>query len=524
MADSSLESWWKVLRAGPLVGVQAELDAVIGLGKAGKPFGFDDDVAGMAQRYRGNQEDIVRAKLKKRYPNAGEMPVTPINWLAFFARSDAGVYVVDAERYLDEGGLALRDADLVDKDTGEVKEKADPRAAAFKRALSDVGMLNVMPELERRALTGAQSAVLYLGWRKLGQADEGRPIGRMLWSSDCHVVCHPSAPDDENAIVALAVRQTPLASSPKIETWWVWSRTWADDADGFPVSFGPWQSMMMSTGGTATTPRMYAGRRLPFVFVRLLQADGGFWPSPERDTIVQVDELNVGRSNEQHTVDLQGHGQGVYAGTANDAEQLPMGPDRWIKVGPGEEITSIDFNPKLEDMRASRQQSLREIAVARSNNPDTYATTPSTAASGISRTIANIPHDRRIRELRPIFQRAEEKHILPILLEILALFAPESYAPKMDGAITPRVVFGSAPDYEELDQKQRRLEIDLKMGVISKAQYAVLMGHYDNESAAISDGLSGDLVEMETPTPSTAGEHAGPQPPSKPPVPPPTEE
>ncbi len=75
----------------------AEMQTVLTAGKRAKPPGFDDTVGGMAQRYRGDQEALVRAKIAERYPDAGKMPVSPINWLAFFARSDAGVYVVDAD-------------------------------------------------------------------------------------------------------------------------------------------------------------------------------------------------------------------------------------------------------------------------------------------------------------------------------------------------------------------------------------------------------------------------------------------
>jgi hypothetical protein len=266
--------------------------------------------------------------------------------------------------------------------------------------------------------------------------------------------------------------------------------------------------MLRSDSTDPVAPTMYPGKLLPILFLRTEQADGCFWPTPERDTIAQVDELNIGRSNEQHVVDLQGHGQGVYSGTMNEAEQLPLGPDRWIKIGPNETITSVNFNPLLEEVRLSRQNFLREIAVSRSNNPDAYSMTPSTSESGISRKVANLPHDKRIRELRPIFRRFEELRMLPVIVEILQMFAPVTYYPGPAGDdvdVRPRVVFGVAPDFEELDQKQRRLEIDLKMGVISEARYAVLMGHYDNEVAAVGDGLSNERKPRETPTASTAG-------------------
>lgn len=511
-SEEERAAWAAVIRLGAQVATKAELAAVLELGKKAKPVGFDAVVVGMAERYRGDQESIVRQKLSQRYPNAGEMPISPVNWLAFFARSDAGVYVVDATRRLQQGRTVLPSQDQLDAD-GAVVVEADPRAAGFARAVEDIGLAQLMPELERRVLTGVKSAVVELGYRRLGVADEGRPVAHMYWPSDAVVVCHHSAPSDERAAFIVGLRQTPTSSmhgvgedGKPVETWLVWSREFTEDADGNVETWGPWGYCTISSDGKhQTLRREYPGGRLPIAFLRIEQADGGFWPAPERDVIAQVDELNVGRSNEQHTVDLQGHGQVVYSGTFQEGDEIVSGPDRWSRIGPNETATVLDFNPKLADMRSSRQESLREIAVSRSNNPDAYATTPSVAQSGISRAIANIPHDRRIRELRPIFRRFEEQHLLPILIDVLNTFAPPTYCPTIGDDVVARVVFGPPPDYEELDQKQRRTEIDLKMGIISPARYAVLNGYYDNEDAAAADGLSTELAPRDTPTPSTAG-------------------
>jgi hypothetical protein len=476
-----------IIALGAKQATAKELQVVLAAGQAAKPANYDADIKGLSQRYRGDQFDIVQRKIRERYPRAGPMPVSPINWLAFFARSDAGVYVVDAERFLEKVAATER------------------KAEAFKRACEDIGMLQLMPELERRVLTGVKAMVVHLGWQKVSDDDVGVPVGHMYWPSDVVVICHPSAPADDRAITVLGLRQTPTSAAQDCDTWWIWSRTCVENDDGSVKSWGRWQHVRITTDGKHTSlPVEYPGELLPVAILRIEQADGGFWPAPERDTITQVDELNLSRSNEQHTVDLQGHGQGVYSGTENEAADLPIGPDRWVRIGPSETLTTVDFNPKLEAMLASRQQSQREIAASRSNNPDAYATTPTVAISGVSRAIANLPHDRRIRELRPIFKRFEETRLLPILIEVLNLFAPDSYAPRM-GVVQPRVVFGVAPDFEELDQKQRRLEMDLKIGVISQARYAVLMGHYDNIRAAVDAGLSDKLTPTATPTPSTAG-------------------
>lgn len=480
--DLSAQSLWAtVIALGAQKATESELSAVLVAGKRAKPLLYDETVAGMAQRYRGDQQAIIKAALRKRYPHSSDMPVSPVNWLAFFARSDAGVYVVDAERYLES------------RDTSDLADD-DARSKGFARALDDIGISTLMPELERRALTGVKAAAVEVCWRKVDDEDEGVPVAHMYWPSDVIVCCHPSAPNDDRAIMVCALRQTPT-NAVDLDVWWVWSRVPTENADGTVKSWGKWTHVRISTDGKhPSLPVEYPGKLLPIAIVRLEQADGGFWPMPERDALVQVDELNVSRSNEQHTVDLQGHGQGVYGGSMLEADEIPMGPDRWIKVGPNETITSVDFNPHLEDMRASRSQSLREVAVSRSNNPDAYATTPTVAVSGVSRAIANLPHDKRVRELRPIFRRFEEQRLLPIIIQVLDLHAPPTYSPKIGSDLVPRVVFGVPPDYEEMDSKQRRLELDLKIGVISAARYAVLMGHYDNERDAVAAGLSPSLA------------------------------
>lgn len=480
--DAAKALWATVLARGARMSSARELKDIIEAGKAAKPALFDATVSGLGQRYRGDQHDIIEAKLQERYPHSSQMPINPVNWLAFWARSDAGVYVVEAERFLEDGGVAV--------------DPKEARAKAWARALEDLGISTLMPELERRALTGVKSAVVEIGWSKVDNDDEGQPFANIYWPSDVIVLCHPSAPKSDRAIMVCGLRQTPSTAAPDDHTWLIWSRTCTENADGTVATWAPWTTVRISTDGSSPeAPREYPGARLPILFLRLEQSDGSFWPTPERDTLIQVDELNIGRSNQQHTVDLQGHGQGVYGGSFLEADEIPMGPDRWIKVGPGETITAVNFNPEIEAMDASRAQALREVAVSRSNNPDAYATTPTVASSGISRKIANLPHDNRIRELRPIFRRFEELLQLA-LLQVLDLHAPPSYAPTFGPGVRGRVTFGVPPDYEEMDAKQRRLEADFKMKVISLARYAVLMGHYDTIADAVGAGLS-DVIERE---------------------------
>ena len=472
--------------------------AILEWGRRSKPLGYDTVVTGIAQRYRGDQKEIVRSALVKRYEKTGdEMPVNPLNWLAFFARSDAGVYVGDADRWLELDGKRLPDTDA--------------RTGVFSQLVEQASLQTVAPEVERRALAAAKAIAVEVSWARVEDKDPGVPTLTIFWTCDVFVITHPSMPADDRAIIACGLRRTPASSKAGEHIWTIHSRGYTD-VGGRPTSWGPWREITVrSDGAVIHSSRENLGKRLPVVFLRLEQPDGGFWPAPEADVLCQVDELNVSRSNEQHTVDMQGHSWGVYKGTEHTAAHIVLSPGRFMRIGPQESLDVIDPNPKIEEMLASRQQATQEIAMARSNNPDAYSTTKSAAVSGISRAVANIPHDKRIRELRPVLRRFEEQRLLPTLLEQAALYGPSGWPDDLASeGLQARVEFPPPPDYEELDQKQRRLEIDLKLGVISVARYAVLMGHHPNVEAARKAGLSDVITPMATPTPSTAGEHEQP--------------
>lgn len=502
-----------IVSLGARSAAAAELNAVLEAGRAAKPAGYDDTVKGMALRFAGDQVAIISAKLAERYPNSSPMPVNPVNLLAHFARSDAGVYIADADRVVVDGGKVLPAQDVLD-DKGNVKEPGDEGAAGFAAVLEDIGMLQLMPQAERRVLTGAKAAVVEICWRKISDDDDGVATGHIYWTNDVIAICHPTAPMDDRAIMVFGVRQTPTSSPAGLDSWWVWSREPTENADGTVAKWGKWGHCRISTDGKHQSLRQeYPGELLPFAILRIEQGDGSFWPTPEKDVLAQVDELNVSRANEQHTVNLQGHSQVIVFGTLGEADELKTGPDVFVRAGPGERAEVLNFNPKLKEMLESRSEATREIALSRANNPDTYATTKSAQVSGLSRAIANLPHDQRIRELRPIFRAFEEKRLLPIIREAIDLFAPASHpARKLPKTAVARVVFGASPDYEELDARQRRLKEDRDDGIITDARYAVLMGHFDNIPAAVAAGLSNTLKVTKPASPFGAAPGAPPKP------------
>ena len=78
-----------------------QLRALLDAGRKQRPADYDAIVRGLAQRYAGDQQAIIRTALSKAYPKTGAaMPIDPVNWLRFFARQDSGVYITPAKREL----------------------------------------------------------------------------------------------------------------------------------------------------------------------------------------------------------------------------------------------------------------------------------------------------------------------------------------------------------------------------------------------------------------------------------------
>jgi hypothetical protein len=433
---------------------------------------FDGVVKGLAVRYAGDQAGLVRAALRKAYPKTGEkMPVDPVNWLRFFARQDAGVYTVPAQRQ------------LVD-DEGEPIDEDDERAVAFAEALDQMGADVVMPEAERRIHTGARSVFFLLGYRRITSDDVGKVVCHLYWPHDVVTINHPSAPDDPGAVWFVAIRQAREHTSSAADVWWVWSRGFTEDAMGNLLSFTAWSHRRLSEDGEISTPSEVYEGRFPGALLRAESPTGGLWPEPDRDVAGNVDHLNVARSNRQHVIDMQAHAQGVYSGITRETSELVVGPDAMIQIGAGESLQYLVPGADHDAIEASATRDLQELGVSRGNSPDAYAVEPGEAQSGVSRIIANAPHDQRIAEMRPIFKRFEEQDLLPIVVDLLERFSPTAPA-SFDGA-TPTVTLGTSKTYEDDAAKTQRV-LDLKAaGVIDDADARVMLGLSADRAEALA--------------------------------------
>ena len=447
----------------------SQLQALLDAGRKTRSADYDSVVKGLAVRYSGDQVTVIRDALKRAYPRTwDQLPIDPVNWLRFFARQDSGVYATPADRT------------LVD-DSEDPLDEEDPRLVAFRRALGEAQIDVVMPEMERRCHAGARASFAMLGWRKVGADDAGRLVAQIYWTHDVVTLAHPSAPDDPEAVWFVAIRQaSPSQASP---LWWVWSREFVEDDMGALVSFGAWSHRRVSEDGKIATPSEAYDGRFPGAFLRLEPGAGGIWPDPDRDVIVNVDNLNKARSNRQHVIDMQAHATWVYSGTTRETHELVGGPGAVLQLGNGETLQAQTAGADHAAIEASATRDLQELGVSRGNSPDAYAVEPGAPQSGVSRMIANAPHDQRVAESRPIFKAFEERQLLPIVVDILRLFDPA--APGEYGDVTPVVTLKTAKPYEADTEKQARV-LELKAA-----------GLIDDADARVMLGLSTDRAEAE---------------------------
>lgn len=478
-----------LIAAGARAWSASGLLEVLSAASSHKPLGFDRNSAALQVRYSGNQRAAVEAVLAQRYPSvARRMPVAPLNWALLVAASDAGVYRQPPDRWLSDGERLPSD---------------DERAALFASLLDDSHLDVVMAEAERR-LVIAHNVIMHTSWDAHVQALRVTPY----WAHDVLALPHPSRPTDFSSAPVVALRQAPPSAGSDAEWWWVWSRSPVEDDSGEVVSWGPWYHTRVSTAGEQQGPAIpaeYPGTVLPICLLQSQPPEGSWLVDRDRDLVSLVDELNASRANEQYVMDLQGHTQGIYAGTMVEATQLVLGPDTLLRIGPGEQITTVDFNPKLDDMRESRKLSLRELASSRRNSPDAYAVEPGPPLSGVSRQIANAPHEARLDEMRRILVDFERRVLLPTLLDVVDTFAhPDVFA-----GLTANMAARKTEEYEEKEAAQRRAQEAVDAGWISPARGAVSAGWYATVDEAVAAGLSDALPLSSQPATSALANRLG---------------
>jgi hypothetical protein len=448
--------------------------------KERRPPGQMADSRAFAQRYLGNQQEVIRSALRDRYPlSYSRMPVAPLPYIRQWARADSGCYQNEATR------------SLVLRATREVLPDTDPRAVAFPLAIDDARVSEVAPECERRARTGVKSTAVHVVWMPpIGDAD-GRAVAQHYWPHDVLALSHPSYPTEDEALIFVALRQA--------DGRWLGYRRLFTEVDGVVDVWGPWEMTLWAEGYEERAVwREYEGTILPVVLLRLEPGDGGVWPAAERDSYLVADQLNTSRANLEHVTDLQGHSNLLVASDTLDENDVGVAPDSLIKLRSGDTASWISPAPALEQMRVSIEEKQGAVAVARGNDASAYSASPGPAESGIARIVAKFPHELALRESREAVRRFDER-LCRLVMDVTDSWGETAFGDQ----VAPRTVLAASVVFEDPGAKQQRAVVNLDVGAISPAQYAVEIGLFPSVEKAAEAGYS-TLAAMQLPPPPPA--------------------
>lgn len=447
-----------IVKAGATRWTADELNGILAHARKRKPTGLDATSSGTQRRYRGNQRQVVEAALKREFPNTLNMPVAAINWLRLLARLDAGVYIVPSDRWLEDG-------------KGQRIAESEASARLWDQMLRKSRFHVQMAELERRALLPPGCHFASVVWVRPPGDPVGYPRIDLYWPHDVLVLCHQDAPTTWAYRYIVALRQASPDISTSAEWWRVFSREPPASLDG---EWGPWHEVFVSTDGDQmgdnAIPKTVEGNILPVFMVSLTDAEGSVFTHEDADLLDVVDDLNKRRSNESFVIGLQGHDQ-LWSNGMSEAAMIKGGPDTVMQVPPNSTVGVLSFNPALSEMRESRKQAMRELAISRANSPDAYATEPGPPLSAASKRISNIAHDTKIAEQATLMQAIEEdaEGPLAILLDVLRTHHPDA---ALLADVVPRMAPRKPPVVEDPSQRWQRLESQVRIGAIDLARAA----------------------------------------------------
>lgn len=460
-----------------------------------KPEGYDAHQLDLRLRYEGRSLTLHRRARSVRYPATfTSMPDVNFNWVHLIAGVDASVYDYEPERF------------LVGPDKERLEDEDDD-AKAFKELVRLAQLATVMPEVERRAMV-ARTIFTRVRWRP-DFTDEGVPLergGRPLiepyWPNDVYVIPHHSRPEDLSTCIALIARSTG-PTSPQMSgergqlievrgaklhdtTWYeVWTRPVQENPDGSIARLGRWSVELANLKGERILPfgtvdAEYPGKRLPWAVYRAGIATGCIYVDEDRDTASAVDALNVNWSNIVYVGDMQGHDQLFTTGHTVEKEQIVVGPDAKLALGPGEGAQFISPNPKIEALLEVNKGFMRTLAVTRRQSPDAYATERGPPLTGVSRRIANEPQDKARRERSHEAVSFEQAQLLPILLDCASYWGEHAFPDDVQPRMTPK----EPPEFEDPEAKQRRSVQARDARLIDDARAATEAGWYRSEDEA----------------------------------------
>lgn len=512
---------------------------------------YDTHHAMVRRHYEGKSHADLDRELRLRYPNTGgRMSKVPFNLVRHVAQIDASVYDIQPRRDLVEDGEildaplpkpktkpkppgspdapAVPDAFAPDEPTPEeedaeaAEDEADEalageeqpvqdeatglRVKAFQNMLKKSRLHRVMPEAERRVCV---SYTQFPVWR--WDFHRSAPRLDLFWPNDVWVVPDPWDPVDMDKSIAVIFRVSSGASGRSQHTWYeVWTRPREAPKPDKPPTYGKWQVCYIRSDGQFMLPENSKDGEwpieghAPFSVYHQGLAIGSPYLDEDRDLIHVTTSINICVIDTVFTLALQGHTQLVYKGNRKDGNQLILGPGVAARIGPNEELTAVDMNPKLTEMNETSKFLLKFLALTRSQSPDAYnVDSTEKDASGISKRISNGPQEKKRREAVEAAKDLEENQLLGKAVAMYDLWGDQDEPMIMSQDESCETTFqftaSEPPEFETMTEKQTRL-MELKAdGFMTDAEVAVELGVCKTIDDAIRKGLSNELKKKPPP-------------------------
>lgn len=446
---------------------KAVIDEVLRAVARRKVQGYDELVEGIRDRYMGNQAAHIDAALVKRFPQTHDsMPRAGLNYLAMIAAQDSGVYTVQPKRW-----LATPEGEPVD-DTGD-------DAVVFATAIDASGLDVSMAEAEMRTTVAGTMLGKGLWIADVEDPQGGRVSWPLYWPDQVGVIMHPLATDHSTLKQAVLLVSETSSPDPAQLAYEVYSRTF--DPVDVAGTYGPWHRSVVTADGEVVVEVAPIVGRFPWFICQVGMPQGSVWIDPDQDLVTIVDTINCDDAAMRLAMDYGASPILNYYGTAVDAAKIVVGPNAVNKLGPSDRFEAVRVDPQLAEMGDQADRTTKQLAITRSNSPSAYTVEEGPPLSGVSRMIANIPHERKLSRLKHKWKQVEERQVLPILLSLIREHATTTISDGLVGHMEPQ----DQPGYEDKAAETQRV-LDL-----------VSADLIDDADARVMLGLSADRAEAE---------------------------
>lgn len=476
---------------------------------------YDADSAEKAAYYHRRAHLYTLAELQRRYPNsASRMPQVSVDMMRHIAVTDAVVYDECAERWITYDGVRAGETPKIEGDEG-LTEEVDPlteRDERFAEMLRAARVDFLMREAERRVLT-TKTLFVRLGWDEVRQALDGigRPTLTLYWPHEVDVLCHPDAPADMRAAIAIIAQRAGdqqkegkasgaemLGTSGVVE---LWTRAYSQDVETGKVSFGEWHAEIIDAKGS--TPMygdgVYPLTDAPWLVMHDGIADRSIFADDDTDILTVARAINVTWSATLYHHEMSGFAQAYATGTESmDGKPMVTAPGAVWHLPEGATVGQLPTGFNLDGVKML-EGLVGTVATTREQSPSAYSADPSSVAeSGVARKIRNIPQERAARERRENWRDFEEHTLLPALTAVWDYWDPEGrliahgprgegYEGALDTMVEYHVHFEEGDDYEDPTEKEQRLKAQYDDGLITFAARAVALGIFATEEEAIEE-------------------------------------